>query len=157
MQSEEVRQLLGNHFIEYGRLLPTALRDGRRKWETNKKEVYGKNFGRHLGLLWKDSIPHLRVLLPHLNWKKKVSTNFITKVLAPMVDDIFLRVDLRKKDYEVYKYKESIAFFCIAFQTWTNCSCACAEQRTHHEAEDREGLGDSVRRLDQPRRESCVR
>ena len=151
MQSEKVRQLLGNHFIEHGRLVPPALRDGRRKWETNKQKAYGKNFGRHLGLLWKDLTPHLRVLLPDLfkKFKKKdVSPNFITNVLAPMVDDIFLRVDLRKKDYEVYKYKESIAFFCIAFQTWTNSSCACAEQRTHQEAEGREGLSDSVRRLD---------
>ena len=136
--------------------MPPALRDGRRKWETNTKVSYGSKFGRHLGLLWKDLIPHLRVLLPDLfkkfKKKKRVSPNFITSTLVPMVDDIFLRVDLRKKDYDVYKYKESIAFFCIAFQTWTNSSCIFAE-----EAEGRKGPSDSVRCLDQPRREPCVR
>ena len=81
---------------------------------------YGSKFGRHLGLLWKDLIPHLRVLLHDLfkkfKKKKRVSPNFITSTLVPMVDDIFLRVDLRKKDYNILKNEESIAFFASHFR-----------------------------------------
>ena len=147
----EVRQELGNHFIEHGRLVPPALRDGRRRWVTNKTKVYGSKFGRHLGLQWKDLIPHLRVLLPDLEWKKKVSTKFITSVLAPMVNSIFLRVDLDRKDFCWTKDKESIAFLASDFRLGTDSSCACAEQRTHQEAESREGVSHSLRRLDQQR------
>ena len=79
-----------------------------------------KKCGRHLGLLWKDLTPHLRVLLPDLfkkfKKKKRVSPNFITSTLVPMVDDIFLRVDLRKKDYNILKNKESTAFFASHFR-----------------------------------------
>jgi hypothetical protein len=48
--------------------------------------------------------------------KKRVSPNFIMSTLVPMVDDIFLRVDLRKKDYNILKNKESIAFFASYFR-----------------------------------------
>ena len=112
------RQLLGNLFIEHGRLVPPALRDTKRKLRANKIKPYGSKFRRHLGLMWKDLTPHLRELMPYLQWKEKVSTKFITNVLAPTVDDIFLRVDLDRTDFCVTKDQESIAFFCVGFQTW---------------------------------------
>jgi hypothetical protein len=150
------RQLLGNLFIEHGRLVPPVLRDPRRRFVTNNVAPYGSKFGRHLSLMWENLIPHLRVLLPDLKWKKKVSPVFTRDVLEPMVDSIFLRVDLDRNDFCWTRRKESIAFFLSYFRLGTNSSCACAEQRTHQEAEDWEGYGNPLHRLDKQRWEPCV-
>ena len=82
----------------------------------NMVKPHGSKFGRHLSLMWEDLIPHLRVLLSHLKWKKKISKKFIMIILVLMVDDIFLCADLDRKDFCAIKDKESIAFFVSDFR-----------------------------------------
>ena len=71
---------------------------------------------------------------------------FITNVLAPMVDDIFLCVDLDRKDFCVTKNKESIAFLLRISDLVSLFLCLCCAEQC---IEGREEGDDLLHRLDE--------